>query len=130
VPDSKDEIEELRRRIATWQQMMTNARPTDAANLRDQIGAAEIRIQDLSEVKRQSSGSELNGEVRDMALNREAVRKGIIERAEFGAMKANSPELYHAIVMLLAYIDDDLSQIEPLGGPYGFRAKSRAKEQA
>jgi hypothetical protein len=65
-----------------------------------------------------------------MAIDREAVRKGIIERADFAAMKANSPELYHAIVMLLAYIDNDFSQIEPMEGPYGFQAKSRAKEQA
>jgi hypothetical protein len=126
--DLESEIEELRRRIATWQPMMKNTRPTDAANLRDQIGDAEIRIQDLSEMKRQSSGSELNGGgKKDMAISRQAVRKGIIERAEFGAMKANSPELYHAIVMLLAYIDHDFSQIEPFEGPYGFRAKSQGK---
>jgi hypothetical protein len=60
--DLESEIEELRRRIATWQPMMKNTRPTEAANLRDQIADAEIRIQDLSEMKRQSSGSELNGE--------------------------------------------------------------------
>jgi hypothetical protein len=124
VPSPKDEIEELRRRIAIWQQMSKKARPMDAGNLHEQITAAELRIQNLSEMKRHSA------EVRDMAINREAVRKGIIERARFGAMKANSPELYHAIVMLLAYIDDDFSQIEPSEGPYGFQAKSSATEQA
>jgi hypothetical protein len=37
VPSPNDEIEEPRRRIAIWQHLSKNARPTDVANLQDQI---------------------------------------------------------------------------------------------
>lgn len=47
-----------------------------------------------------------------MAIDRAAVRKNIIERANLGASKAHAPELYHMAVLLLAYIDNDFSQIE------------------
>jgi hypothetical protein len=41
-------------------------------------------------------------------------------------MKANAPELYHAIALLVALIDKDYSQIEanPEGGWYTMKSKS------
>ncbi len=47
-----------------------------------------------------------------MDVTREGIRQNIIERANVGATRAHAPELYHMAVLLLAYIDDDFSQIE------------------
>jgi hypothetical protein len=55
-------------------------------------------------------------------ITREAIRKNIIERANLGASKANAPELYHMAVLLLAYIDNDFSQIDTSENGW-FRAK-------
>lgn len=57
-----------------------------------------------------------------MEITREEIRKNIIERANWGATKAGAPELYHMAVLLLAYIDNDFSQIETMEGDW-FRAK-------
>jgi hypothetical protein len=57
-----------------------------------------------------------------MEITREAIRNNIIERSNVGATKAGAPELYHAAVLMLAYIDDDFSQIETMEGGW-FRAK-------
>lgn len=57
-----------------------------------------------------------------MEITREAIRQNIIERANIGATKAQAPELYHMAVLLLAYIDNDFSQIETMEGGW-FRAK-------
>lgn len=57
-----------------------------------------------------------------MDITREAIRKNIIERANVGSTKAGAPELYHMTVLLLAYIDNDFSQIE-VGENGWFRAK-------
>jgi len=57
-----------------------------------------------------------------MEITREAIRKNIIERANVGATKANAPELYHVAVLLLAYIDNDFSQIEAMENGW-FHAK-------
>jgi predicted nucleic acid-binding Zn-ribbon protein len=51
--DLESEIEELRRRITTWQWMMKRGRPTAAAALQDEITDADKRIQDLRKVKPQ-----------------------------------------------------------------------------
>ena len=47
-----------------------------------------------------------------MEIDVQKLRKDIIERANVGATKANAPELYNAIGLLLAYIDKDYSQID------------------
>jgi hypothetical protein len=62
-----------------------------------------------------------------MEITREAVRANIIERANWGAMKAQAPELYHVIVMLLAYIDNDFSEIEHKEGTR-FQAKPKGDQ--
>jgi hypothetical protein len=62
-----------------------------------------------------------------MEVTREAVRANIIERANWGAMKAGAPELYHTIVMLLAYIDNDFSEIEHKEGTW-FQAKPKGDQ--
>lgn len=47
-----------------------------------------------------------------MEIDVQKLRQDIFERANVGATKAHAPELYHAIGLLLAYIDKDYSQIE------------------
>ena len=60
-------------------------------------------------------------------MDRATVRRQIIERANIGAMKAGAPELYHAIVGLLAYIDNDFSEIEPGKDVSWFVAKKKTE---
>jgi hypothetical protein len=62
-----------------------------------------------------------------MQIDVEKLKKDIIERANFGATKAQAPELYHAIALLLAYIDKDYSNIEvnPETGWYTAKAKTK-----
>ncbi len=60
-------------------------------------------------------------------MDRATIRRQIIERANLGAMKANAPELYHTIVGLLAYIDNDFSELEQGKDGGWFVAKSKAK---
>jgi hypothetical protein len=60
-------------------------------------------------------------------IDRATVREQIIERANIGATKANAPELYHAIVGLLAYIDNDFSELEPGKDVPWFVAKRKSK---
>jgi hypothetical protein len=47
-----------------------------------------------------------------MEIDVQKLRQNIIERANLGATKAHAPELYHAIGLLLAYIENDYSQVE------------------
>lgn len=61
-----------------------------------------------------------------MEIDVEKLKYDIIDRANIGAMKANAPELYHAIALLVALIDKDYSQIEenPETGWYTMKPKS------
>jgi hypothetical protein len=47
-----------------------------------------------------------------MDIDIQKLKHDIIDRANIGAMKSGAPELYHAIALLVAFIDKDYSQIE------------------
>lgn len=55
-----------------------------------------------------------------MAIDRKKLRDDIISRANVAGMKAGAPELYHLVVLLLAYVDNDYSGVveDEKGGWY------------
>lgn len=60
-----------------------------------------------------------------MEIDRAALRQNIIDRANVAGLKSNAPEIYHIVVLLLAYVDGDYSQVEPPTEPNGwFKAKA------
>lgn len=63
-----------------------------------------------------------------MEIDVQKLRRDIIDRANLGATKAHAPELYHAIGLLLAYIDKDYSQIE-VGSETGWYTLKSLKPQ-
>jgi len=45
-------------------------------------------------------------------IERAKLRQDLINRANVAGMKSGSPEIYHIVVGLLAYIDGNYSQLE------------------
>lgn len=59
------------------------------------------------------------------------VRKCIIERANIAATKANAPEIWHALVLLVAYIDKNEGLVNPpTGDSRWFTAKKEEECKA
>lgn len=59
-----------------------------------------------------------------MEIDRAALRQNIIDRANVAGLKSSAPEIYHIVVLLLAYVDRDYSQVDPPIEPNGwFKAK-------
>jgi hypothetical protein len=60
-----------------------------------------------------------------MEIDIQKLKRDIVDRANIGATKSQAPELYHAIALLVALIDNDFTNVyvNPETGWYTMKPK-------